>query len=283
MARTIQEIKKDMTDAWMGDDVVIEKYNIEPGDTFEVRFKKPHPENILFYVMAFAIYIYERIFDTKRDELTAYVDAMRPHTREWYIKIMKQYQHGDVFDESIGSYETVDENKQIVKFCSVSSKTTGVLEYKIAAANASGNPETISGADISSITSYINRVKDAGVRCLIFSNPPDKFRCRIDIVYDPTLLNIDGSKVDEPTGFPILDAMRQYFYSFPFDGYFSNMALTDAIQQVPGVVVVQIMKSEAKYAEDIVGAQWTVIDSTYNPRSGYMTFDENDIDINYHL
>jgi hypothetical protein len=282
MARTIQEIKKDMTDAWMGNEDVRAKYNLLPTDIFEDKFYKASIENILFYVVAFALHVYERIFDTKSDELTAYVDAMRPHTREWYIKMMKQYQHGDIFNESLGCYETIDESKQIVKYCSLSTNTSGVLEYKVAQDDGSGNPEVIPQNIISSIQSYIERVKeDAGVRCKIYSNPSDKFKCKIDILYDPTVLNANGSKVSDPGSFPVLDAIRDYFISFPFDGVFSNMGITDAIQAVVGVRIPQILESWAK--KELAGANWEQIISTYNPRSGYMTFNQNDIDIIYHL
>lgn len=270
-----------MTDAWMGDEYIRAKYELLPTDTFEVKFPKAITENRLFFVIAYALHIYERIFNTKSDALTAYVDAMRPHTREWYIKMMKQYQHGDVFNESLGGYEAIDESKQIVKYCSLSTNTSGVLEYKVAQDDGSGNPEVIPQNIISSIQSYIERVKDAGVRCRIFSNPPDKYKCRLDILYDPTVLNVNGSKVSDPNSFPVLDAIRDYFISFPFDGVFSNTGITDAIQLVPGVVIPQILESWAK--KELTGANWEQIISTYHPRSGYMTFNENDIDIIYHL
>jgi len=286
MARTIQEIKKNMTDAWMGNEDVIAKYELSPTDTFESKFSKAIIENILFYVIAYAIHIYERIFDTKRDALTAYVDAMRPHTREWYIKMMKQYQHGDVFDESAGRYETVDENKQIVKFCSLSTSASGVLVFKVATADNNGSPKQIikSGVDdpIASILSYMERVKDAGVRCWIYSNKPDKFGCKLDIAYDPTVLNSNGSKVGDQNSFPVLDAIREYFTSFPFDGIYSNTWLTDAIQEVPGVKIPQILESWAMEDDGLFLKKKNIV-SAYNPRAGYMTFDESDIDIKYHL
>jgi len=281
MARTIPEIKKDMTDTWMGDETVRTMYGIEDGDTFENRFKKPHIENRLFFVIAYALHIFERLFGTKKDELTAYVDAMRPHTKEWYIKMMKQYQHGDAFNESLGRYETFDESKQTVKYCSLSINTSNVIVFKIAAED-NGRPKKIEQAqDISAILSYINRIKDAGVRCQIFSFDPDRFKCRIDIVYDPTLLNIDGSKVGDSGSFPVIDAVRDYFQSFPYNSIYSNMALTDAIQKVPGVVVVQIEESWAK--KELDGMSWEQILSTYDPRAGYMTFEDEDIQIDYHL
>lgn len=269
-----------MTDAWMGDEDVKSAYAIEPTDTFENRFKKPHIENVLFFAIAYALHIFERLFDTKRDELTAYVDAMRPHTKEWYIKIMKQYQHGDIFDETAGRYPVIDESKQVIKYCSLSTDSSNIIDFKIAADN-NGNPEPIPEGTIFAIKSYLERVKDAGVRFRIFSNQPDQFRCTIDIVYDPTILNIDGGKVGDSGSKPVVDAIRGYFKSFPFDSVYSNMALTDVIQQVPGVRIVQIIKSEAK--KELENEDWEEIPSTYNPRAGYMTFSNNDIKINYHI
>jgi hypothetical protein len=291
MARTIQEIKQQMTKAWMQDDTVHSKYGIkieidnESGDKiipdFEDTFKKSHIENILFYIVAFAIHIYERLFDTQRDELTTYVNAMRPHTAAWYIKMIKQYQEGDQFNESTGCYDTIDVEKQKVKHCALSTTQNGMLVFKIAGEDKEGNLIKIELPEINPIQNYIDRVKDAGVRCQIISNEPDKFTCNIDIIYDPILLNVNGSKIGESSSFPVLDAIHNYFTSFPFNSIYSNMKLTDAIQTVPGVLVVQITNSNAK--PEINGATWVSIPSTYNPRAGYMTFENNDIDIKYHL
>ena len=49
MARSVQEIKKQMTDAFMADELIREKYQLQEGDTFDARFSLVSLENILFY------------------------------------------------------------------------------------------------------------------------------------------------------------------------------------------------------------------------------------------
>ena len=57
MARTIAEIKQEMTDAWMAEGAVRERYGLSGSDTFEGKFSKVSIEGLLFYVVAFGIWV----------------------------------------------------------------------------------------------------------------------------------------------------------------------------------------------------------------------------------
>ena len=52
MARTINDIKKQMTDAFMADDAVRESYGFVEGDTFNGKFSSVSIESIIFYIIA---------------------------------------------------------------------------------------------------------------------------------------------------------------------------------------------------------------------------------------
>lgn len=66
MARTIAEIKQEMTDAFMGESVVREKYGFSSTDTFDTRFSKVSIEGLLFYVVAFGVWVLEKLFDSHK-------------------------------------------------------------------------------------------------------------------------------------------------------------------------------------------------------------------------
>lgn len=55
MARTITEIKKSMTDRFMSDATILERYGLKAGDSFDAKFSKVSIENILFFTVAAVI------------------------------------------------------------------------------------------------------------------------------------------------------------------------------------------------------------------------------------
>ncbi|MDR0206049.1 MAG: hypothetical protein LBI45_02165 [Bacteroidales bacterium] len=277
MTRTVQEIKKVMTDVWINNSNVRNKYGLQNTDTFDERFKKAHIENIFFYIVAFAIHIQERIFDTEKEKLTQYAESLRPHTKQWYINTLKSFQLGYSLDED-GKYKKIDEKAQIIKYCSLRIK--GGELYFLIATDDNGTPQKISdNTKIASIKNYAERVFDAGVHFKLFSNDADTYRCKLLINYDPLVLDTDGKRLDGTNDKPVSDAIKNYFISFPFDSEFSNMALIDAIQKVEGVRVVELTGSMAK--SNIAGSVFIPIESTYIANAGYMMFDEINSQICY--
>ncbi|MCL2290817.1 MAG: hypothetical protein FWC34_08995 [Bacteroidetes bacterium] len=277
MARTIQTIKQQMTAEFLSEASIRAIYKIDPStpnDGFDSVFSKVSIENILFYIVAFAIHILERIFDTEKNNLTLRVESLRPHTKSWYVAKLKAFQLGHALNKE-GGYDAIGVEAKIIKHCSL-RVVNGVLEFRIAN-DASGVPQIINENDINSIYEYAGRVFDAGVHVRIFSSNPDIYRCNLLINYDPLVLDSKGRRIDGTNDTPVIDAINSYFRSFPFDSEFSNMALTDALQEVKGVCVAQLTGSWAMPPS--LGEQ--VIISTYISRSGYMAFNETQSVIGY--
>jgi hypothetical protein len=277
MARTIQEIKKEMTDAWMGDENIRAKYALLPTDTFEAKFAKASIENIFFYIVAFAVHILERIFDTKQEVLSRHAEDLRPHTKQWYVSKLKAFQLGHSLN-SDGKYDVVDEAAQIIKYCSLRIRG-GELYFLIANENDNAPVPIRDSTELTSIRNYAERVFDAGVHFKLFSNDADTFRCRLLINYDPLVLDTEGKRLDGTNDTPVLDAINGYFKSFPFDSEFSRMALIDAVQGVEGVRVAEPLSATAK--PDIAGSTFVNIESTYIANAGYMMFDKQNSIITY--
>jgi hypothetical protein len=283
MARAIDIIKQQITTEFLSDPAVRAAYGIEsstPNDAFDTIFSKISIENITFYDVAFAIYIFERIFDTEKELLTRYCESLRPHTKQWYINQLRSFQLGDLINRETGQYNVIDEAKQIIKYCSLRLRSGEF--YFLVASDSNGVPQKIGDSEIlTSIWNYCERVFDAGVHFKIFSNNADIYKCRLLINYDPLVLDSEGRRLDGTNDTPVIDAIRGYFKSFPFDSEFSNMALTDAIQQVDGVRIVQLLWSNAQPIID--GAPSIDITSTYVANAGYMTFTENGSQIIYEI
>ena len=69
--RTIDEIKKEITDAWMHDEVLAKAYGYEVGSAW--KFSRVSIENVLCFIMATVVWTHERLFERHREEVEAYI------------------------------------------------------------------------------------------------------------------------------------------------------------------------------------------------------------------
>ena len=63
MARTVAEIKKTMTDAFMADATIREKYGLKESSTWNGSFSSVSLENIIFFIVAACCHVLESIFE----------------------------------------------------------------------------------------------------------------------------------------------------------------------------------------------------------------------------
>ena len=70
MARKLAEIKVEITTSFMVNAVVQDVYGLGETAVFEEQFSKVSLENILFDVVAFSIWLLEKLFDTHKAELS---------------------------------------------------------------------------------------------------------------------------------------------------------------------------------------------------------------------
>ena len=265
---TTAEWKRKITGEWMSLSATRKAYpDINPAKEFDEQFSILSVESLLFYAMAYCMMLLEKIFNDRTAELEAKFTSLRPHTIGWYVAKIKAFQYNVTLPIDTDVYPTINEEKQIVKYCSVTT-TRGVLNIKIAGADSSGRPVRLSDSSseypmvLKKITAYINRVKDAGVHFVLSSGEADKFSCQLLVHYDP-LHNVTIQTIKEN--------IKRYLSSMPFDGVYSNMALVDTLQAVEGIKVAEVISSEASY-----GSNPPVnIVSLYRPDAGYMELDED--------
>ena len=238
MARTIKQIKKSMTDQFMADPVLREKYGLTAEDTFDGSFSAVSFESILFGIVAAAIYTLEAIFDAFRREIDTKIAGSVVASIPWYHKICLEYQHGDnlVLNESTSEYvyELIDDSKKLVKFAACRDRGGGVY-ILVAKEGADGYPEALSNDVLTAFREYVNRRKPAGVITDVYSYNPDDITLSIRVQYNPILLNSDGSLITDPSVFPVEDAVNNYLASILYGGTFNRNKLIDAVQSVEGV------------------------------------------------
>lgn len=261
---TTKEWKKIITDEWLRQPAVIDRYGIDTSKTFEEQFSAVSIESLLFYAQAYGMMLLEKIMGDRFADLEARFSRLRPHTLIWYAEKIKAFQLNHTLPADSGEYALIDEASQIVRYCSITERN-GILHAKIAAQN-DGKPSRIATENLVKVEEYVRRIKDAGVRVLLSSGDADKFSCSLLVHYDP-LKSITSADIER--------VISSYLESMPFDGVYSNMALIDAIQKVDGVKVAEIISSQASYGANPA----TEIVSTYLPKAGYMALDRDNSNI----
>lgn len=227
-----------MTDQFMADPVLREKYGLAADDTFDGSFSAVSFESILFGIMAAAIYTLEAIFDAFRREIDTKITGSVVASIPWYHKICLEYQHGDnlVLNEATSEYgyEIIDDSKRLVKFAACRDRGGGVY-ILVAKEGADGYPEALSNDVLTAFREYVNRRKPAGIITDVYSYNPDDITLSIRVQYNPILLNSDGSLISDPSVFPVENAINDYLASILYGGTFNRNKLIDAVQSAEGV------------------------------------------------
>jgi len=267
MARSVAESKKTMTDAFMADATIREKYGLSENDTFGSKFSSVSIENILFFIVAACCHVMESIFDQFRQDVDDRIATAVVASVPWYHKMALAFQYGDglVLDERTQQYAYAeeDESKKVVKYAAV--RDNGDRVQILVSGDQSGNPAVLSNDVLTVFKEYMNRVKVAGVVLDITSKESDAISISAKITIDPLILNnrgelhIDGSK-------PIETAIEEHLKHITYGGTFNKTKLVDALQGVEGVVDVEL--GECKYFDEETEG-WAAIDgNNYTGGSG---------------
>ena len=251
MARTIRQIKGAMTQQFMADPTIIERYGFPAGAVFEDTFSTVSLESIWFSIVAAAIYVLETLFDAFKEDVDAKIAQAAVASIPWYHKISLEFQYGDalVFDEQTQQfvYPVVDESKQIVKFAAC--RDLGGMVYVLASKdNGSGSPAALSSAELSAFDAYLRERKPAGVLLQTDSFSPDLVRVVLAVQYDPQVITSEGKLIADPTVYPVEEAINSYLNGIVYGGALNKTKLVDAVQGAAGVIDVSLTSVSVKTA-----------------------------------
>lgn len=258
-----------MTSAFMSDSAAQSAYGFGENERFSSRFSKVSIENILFYIFALCAYTIERLTDTHLQQVTAVCQQLRPHTLTWYQQQALAFRYGEAINDNTGQYDQppTDNTLMPISHCAVTEAAdTNGLIVKVATADSNGNLSPLSKSMLDAFSSYINRVKDAGIRLTLISQAADDLVLSMTIYVDIAVFNLDGTLVSEPVK-PIEEAVKKYLTLLPFNGELVLEHLTDYLQQIEGVEVPHI--NYAQYANPATNDALTDIDVRVTPFSGY--------------
>lgn len=275
MARDIKTIKKQMTDSFIADDTVIQRYGLDTSKNFEQQFSVVSLESIIFYIVSYAIWIIESLFDVHVDLVNNELLNKMPHTAHWYRdKVLRfQYPNRDLIPDT-DRYDntglTADEiaDLEVVKYCAVSDDLNE-LRIKTAKGSA-GAREPLNDDEVQGLEYYLSEVRDAGVKTVIVNRQADRFFANIEVFYNPLLLN--------PADEPVETAIKEYVSNLDFNGALTTTKLVDEIQSIEGIELVNIIRAlvkRADYDEEPLGVQ-KIAESGY-----WIIQDAEDLNVKY--
>jgi len=251
MARTIAEIKKTMTDAFMEESAVREMYGLKTGDTFGGSFSKVSLENILFYIVAACCHFMEVLFELYSADVEKKISGAAVAGVPWYWKMATSFQYGDalIFDEKTQRYIYVDEDegKKVVRFAAVRDRGTSV--EILVAGDSGGVPEALSNDVLTAFEEYMDRVKIAGVVLNIHSREADSLTISAKVTVDALVIDRRGVRISDGSR-PVEEAVEGYLRNIVYGGTFNKTKLVDAIQAVDGVNDVELGQCRYKTASD---------------------------------
>lgn len=286
MARQISEIKNEMTSNFVNQPVIIERYGLDPEKGFDEQFSRVSLESMLFYVVSVSIWVLEKLFDRHREEVNRDIDNFKPHSLRWYVNKAKQFRVGEQLLPDSDKYSDIGpygvpytpdqiETMQVVKYAAA-NELTGVVYLKIAGGDEKER-KPLSDDHKNGVEEYMAEIKDAGVRLVVWSKSADVMRVNLTVHYNPMILNGEGSSLTSG-GNPVIDCIKKYLATLPFNGEHRNVSLVDELQKVPGVVIPELYEVNTRFSGE---ERYKTVDTKETPYSGYYDFDEKGSQINY--
>lgn len=241
MARTVAEIKKTMTDAFMADATIREKYGLKEGSTWNGSFSSVSLENIIFFIVAACCHVLESFFELYIKNVDEKISMAVVASVPWYYKMAKAFQYGDqlVLNETTQQYgyAIIDESKQVVKYAAVRDRGTSV--QILVSGDKNGMPVALSNDVLTVFKQYMNRVKVAGVILGITSKRGDYLSIEANISVDPLVIDEEGYRLSDGTK-PVESAIEEHLKNIKYGGTFNKTKLVNAILAVDGVEDVEL-------------------------------------------
>ncbi|WP_303813225.1 nucleotidyltransferase [Apibacter mensalis] len=251
--------------------------------------------NLFIYIIAYAIFNLELLFDQHKLEVSTAISELKPHTARWYRNKAIAFQYGfdlyedsDKFNNENHTIEEIEKSK-VVKYSAVTeAESLSRLIIKIAG-EENGELAPITEPQKEAFIAYMDEIKDAGVPLTIINYLPDLLYLSITIKRDPLVLDSSGNAISPINGDirPIETSIKQFLMELPFNGELFLSKLTDRIQTTAGVKDVNIDSASSAWIDPNVNdyghAQGIYMSKI--PESGYFTTKDKKgnqlININY--
>jgi hypothetical protein len=258
MARTKAQIKAEITTPFMANETLANLYGYVLGASFDAEFSLVSLENIVFEIVALAIFLHELMFSQHTNEVEEKLFTQKSGRKSWYRTLALNFQYGfdlvndqDYFENGNATEEQILASK-IVKYAAVteSSDESRVI-IKIAGETA-GLLSPISPEQKAAFQAYIKDTKWAGVKITVINYLPDRLFLNIQIKRDALVLNNNGMSILN-ANYPANEAIQEFMKELPFDGELRLSALVDKLQGVSGVLDATVVGAESAWINPDLG------------------------------
>jgi hypothetical protein len=268
MARSISEIKRTMTDAFMQDEAIRDAYDLSQDKTrFADCFSAVSLENLLFYIVAACHYVLESIFEKFTQDVEKKISRAVVASIPWYFDKAKAFQYGDALvlnPRTFGyEYAKVDTSKQRVKYVAVRDR--GASIEMLVSDEQNGKPTPLSDEVLTAFKHYINAIKIAGVVINVRTRKADELSIAVKVVVDPLKINRQGVEIASSEKV-VEHAIENYLADIVYGGTFNKTKLVDAVQRVDGVVDVVLGTCKYKAGDEfkeIAGNNYTAVGGSF--------------------
>lgn len=263
MGRTKKQIKAEITTPFMANETLAAKYGYAVGASFDAEFSLVSLENILFEIVALALFIHEQFFDQHTKEVNDRLANEKAGTKPWYRTMALRFQYGfdlvrdkDYFDNDNATAEQIALSK-IIKYAAVNEAAdSSRVILKIAGETNGVLSEFDDPAQVEAIEAYINEIRVAGVQVTIINYKADKLYLNLRIKRDPLVLNDNGmSKLD--ANYPVNEALQEFMKELDFNGELRLSALVDKLQIIPGVLDATLLSAESSWIDPALNGYGT--------------------------
>lgn len=265
--RTIEAIKKEMTDAVLENETLRQAFGLNQTDEWGEQVSAVSILNLIIYIVAVAARTLEWLFDQFKEDVEERIAAALPGTVSWYWNKVMEFQYGYDLNEN-AQYDEVDEDARIIKHCAVIEVDNGII-VKV----NKEDYETLSTSEISALSSYVDTVKFAGTTASVFSYEPDILDIELNIWRDPMVLDANMFSIQSGEN-EIRMAIEGYLNSIKYGGMFNKTKLIDAVQQVEGVLDVTIFDGTIWCNGDESYHDLEDIDQNFRSYGGHFNLDE---------
>lgn len=265
--RTIQEIKKQMTDGIMNDATLRSTLNLDPSRTWDEQTSSVSLINLLLYVVATAHHIMERMFDSFKEEVEERIASAYPGSISWLWNRAMEFQYDDdmnAYFQENGTYQSMNSEFQIIKHAAV------IEEYNVVKVKVSGDDYApLEQAQLTAFEAYMNALKFAGVKLSVSSLESDDLSLKIHIWRNRLVMPEEDDSV-------LKSAIEEYLNNIRYGGVFNKTRMMDAVQTVRGIEDVTI-ESCVLTAHDSAGTETNLQTQNYRPIAGHINLKELEV------
>jgi hypothetical protein len=228
MARSIAVIKQTIIDYKNTTSLSVIKFKEEGGSSVGVA-------NAFADVFSICINVLEQLWDLMKSNFDASIAKAGAGTIPWFRERVLEWQYGDAvkYTDGVYAYDSLNEEKKIIKFCSISETGNKEILVKVAKGDA---PTALSGGEQLSLADYLSFIRFAGTQISVISQSSDLCYINAIVYYDGQYSDVIQANVE--------GAIVSYFNNISsqdnFDGKIVVNRIEDAIQGVEGVKYVKL-------------------------------------------